>query len=51
MSDSRIYARFVTIISDYLGRKEVAIEFTGLLGRVIQESIFKTTGEKLKSIR
>jgi len=48
MSDSRIYAKFVTFISDHLARVEVTIEFTGRHGRVTRESIFRITKEKQK---
>jgi hypothetical protein len=51
MLDSRIYARFVTIISDYPDKKEAVIEYTGRRGQVIRESIFKTTKEEQKFIR
>jgi hypothetical protein len=51
MSDSRIYAKFATIISDHHDKKEVVTEFTEHHGRVILESIFKTTREEQKCIR
>jgi hypothetical protein len=51
MSDSRIYAKFAIIISDHPGKKEAAIEFIGLHGWVIRESIFKTTRGRQRCIR
>ena len=48
MSDSKVYARFVTIISDHLDKKEVAIEFIGHHGRATRESIYRITKEKQK---
>jgi len=48
MFDLRIYARFATIISDHLDKKEVDTEFTRHHGRAIRESISRNTKEKQK---
>ncbi len=51
MSDSRIYARFVIIISDRPDKKEAATEYTGHHGWVIRESIFRIKKESQKLIK
>jgi len=51
MSDFVIYAKCVTTISVYRDKEEVATEYTKLLGRAIQESIFRITKEKQKLIK
>jgi len=51
MSDSKTFAKFVTIILDHLVKEELAIEFTELLGQGIRESIFRMTKAKQKLIK
>lgn len=43
MSDSMIYAKYVTIILVYLVKVEAVTEFTELNGKAIQELTFKAT--------
>jgi len=46
MSDSLIYAKFVKISLENLAKVQVAIEFKGHPGEVIQESISKIIKER-----
>lgn len=51
MSDSVIYAKYVTTISAYHVIEEAATEYTKLLGQEILESTSKNTKEKPKFIK
>ena len=51
MVDSVIYAKYVIIFLGSLAKAGAVIEFTKLHGKVIPESIFRTTKDKPKHIR